>query len=172
MKKLLFSIISLIISMSVYAQEKCGSGIDMEQIQKSDPKRYERIIGFNKFVEQTINNSNERVIDPNGTIIIPVVFHILYDGNEPPLFLNPTDARVKSQIDVLNEDFRRLNADRVNTPAPFQSVAADVKIEFRLACIDPNGNPTTGITRRDVGNKIFRRVAGDEFATGIKFTSQ
>ncbi|PIY07669.1 MAG: hypothetical protein COZ18_16215 [Flexibacter sp. CG_4_10_14_3_um_filter_32_15] len=121
-------------------------------------------------------NNNERVVDPNGTIIIPVVFHLLYDGNEPPLFLNPTDARVQTQIAILNEDFRRTNLDKVNTPLPFQGVVADVNIEFKLACIDPNGSPTTGITRRNVGNRVFREAytggVRDEFATGIKYTSQ
>lgn len=41
---------------------------------------------------------------------------------------------------VLNEDFRRLNADRINTPNIFLGVASDPNFEFRLACIDPNGN--------------------------------
>ncbi|PIY07671.1 MAG: hypothetical protein COZ18_16225 [Flexibacter sp. CG_4_10_14_3_um_filter_32_15] len=133
----IYSVISL-------AQQNCGSELNIEELQKSDPKRYEQIMQFNKFVEQysSNTNSNERVIDPNGTIIIPVVFHLLYDGNDP-LLLNPSDARVQTQIAILNEDFRRLNADRANTPVPFQSVAADVNIEFKLACIDPNGNPTT-----------------------------
>jgi len=45
---------------------------------------------------------------------------------------------VQSQIDVLNEDFRRLNTDAVNTPSAFQSVAADTEIEFCLATSDPN----------------------------------
>ncbi|WP_052515833.1 M43 family zinc metalloprotease [Phaeodactylibacter xiamenensis] len=47
----------------------------------------------------------------------------------------------------MNEDFRRLNADAVNTPSVFSGVAADVEIEFCLASEDPNGLPTNGITR-------------------------
>ena len=142
MKQILFSILLFyIFSVSAFAQKNCGSELDVESLQKTDPKRYERIMEFNKFVEQKMSNSNERIIDPNGTIIIPVVFHLLHDGQPQP-FLNPTDARVQSQITILNEDFRRLNANRVNTPSVFQGVAADVNIEFRLACIDPNGNAT------------------------------
>ena len=48
-------------------------------------------------------------------------------------------------MNVLNEDFRRLNADTVNTLPGFESVAADVGIEFCLAFYDPNGDSTTGI---------------------------
>ena len=107
---ILFFLISL---KSLFAQKNCGSELDVQELQKTDPKRYERLMQFNKLVEQySITNSNERIIDTNGTIIIPVVFHLLHDGQPQP-FLNPTDARVQSQITILNEDFRRLNADRV-----------------------------------------------------------
>jgi hypothetical protein len=54
-------------------------------------------------------------------------------------------ARIESQIDVLNEDFRRTNADAVNTPPEFP--ADDSEIEFCLAAVDPSGNPTDGVTR-------------------------
>ena len=52
-------------------------------------------------------------------------------------------------MDVLNEDFRRMNADASNTPAIFQSVASDIEIEFVLAQRDPEGLATNGITRTD-----------------------
>jgi hypothetical protein len=44
----------------------------------------------------------------------------------------------RAQIQVLNDDFRRLNADTINTPMAFTSVAGDANIEFRLAKIDPS----------------------------------
>lgn len=74
---------------------------------------------------------------------IPVVVHVVYSSSA----MNITDAQVRSQIDVLNEDFRRLNADKSNTPSAHAAVAADVEINFCLATVDPNGNATTGITR-------------------------
>ena len=135
---------------------------------------------MNLSVVVSTSNSQQRIIDPNGKIIIPVVVHVLHGGAAVGTFDNISNAQVFSQIDVLNEDFRRLNADRVNTPVPFQSVAADMNIEFRLACIDPNGNATNGITRTNVGNRTFtvkyvddntsNKV--DELRTQIKFSSQ
>lgn len=77
-------------------------------------------------------------------IHIPVVVHVLY--NEPGQ--NISEAQIKSQIEVLNRDFRRLNADSVNTPSPFKSLAADVQIEFVLAKADPKGRATNGIIRK------------------------
>ncbi|MFM8788043.1 MAG: peptidase, partial [Bacteroidota bacterium] len=76
---------------------------------------------------------------------IPVVVHIIYQ-NETDVW-NISDQQVISQIQVLNEDFRRLNADTVNTPALFNGVAGYPNIEFCLARRDTLGQNTTGIVR-------------------------
>ncbi|MEQ8844900.1 MAG: zinc metalloprotease [Phycisphaerales bacterium] len=76
--------------------------------------------------------------DPSvGLYRIPVVVHVIQrtDGTG-----NISDARVRSQIDVLNEDFRAI-AGSLGAPG------SDAAIEFFLATEDPDGNPTTGITR-------------------------
>lgn len=75
--------------------------------------------------------------------IIPVVVHVLWrTPNE-----NISEEQILSQLDVLNNDFRKLNADFNTGPTAFRSLGADVEIEFCLASVDPLGNPTTGITR-------------------------
>jgi len=76
-------------------------------------------------------------------ITIPVVVHILYETASQ----NISEAQIHSQIEVLNEDFRRKNADANNTPDEFLDVAADTEISFCLANVDPNGFTTNGITR-------------------------
>ncbi|MEO1449468.1 MAG: zinc metalloprotease, partial [Bacteroidota bacterium] len=94
-------------------------------------------------------------------IVIPVVFHVVYNTEQQ----NISEAQLLDQLRVLNEDFRRLNADTVNTPAVFDSVAADINVEFCLATIDPDGNPTTGITR------TFTTVPTWGFTENMKFDS-
>tara|TARA_Y100000589_G_scaffold317298_1_gene343079 strand:+ start:5096 stop:7303 length:2208 start_codon:yes stop_codon:yes gene_type:complete len=87
---------------------------------------------------------------PEVVYTIPVIVHVIHNSNESVgQGRNISQAQVQSQIDVLNEDFRRLNSDASNTPSVFQSVAADVEIEFCLAQVDPNGNvlPEPGIDR-------------------------
>lgn len=79
----------------------------------------------------------------DGILRIPVVVHVVYASPAQ----NLSDAQIQSQMTVLNEDFRRTNPDVGNTPAQFVPVAADSQIEFCLATVDPQGNPTTGITR-------------------------
>lgn len=76
-------------------------------------------------------------------IRIPVVVHVLYSKDE----FNISDEKIASQLAVLNQDFRKQNADHRNTPAEFAPLAADAGIEFYLATRDPRGRPTSGITR-------------------------
>jgi len=79
----------------------------------------------------------------SGCTKIPVVVHVVYKTAAQ----NISDAQVHSQIDVLNEDYRMRNADVSSVPAAFQPFTADARIQFELATTDPDGNPTTGITR-------------------------
>ncbi|WP_158861239.1 M43 family zinc metalloprotease [Lunatibacter salilacus] len=78
---------------------------------------------------------------------IPVVVHVIHTGTALGMEANIPDEQVFSQIETLNQDFRRLNLDAVNTPEEFLDVAADAKIEFVLARRDPDGMPTNGINR-------------------------
>jgi hypothetical protein len=93
---------------------------------------------------------------------IPVVVHVVYATAAE----NITDAQVKSQIDVLNHDYRKKNADISKIPAPFKALAADARIEFALATRAPNGSPTNGITRTQTTKQQF-----DSHKNDIKFAS-
>lgn len=144
----------------LFAQAECGSDVILTQVQQYDNSRYQRIMSLEQHTANYINSvnagtNNARLTTPNSTIIIPVVVHILHYGEAIGTGRNISDAQIMSQIDVLNEDFRKLNADRVFVPAVFQPYAADVNVEFRLACTDPNGNPTSGITRTLAGQAQF-----------------
>ena len=99
---------------------------------------------------------------PNEVIIVPVVVHVLYNTNDQ----NISDQQVLSQIVSLNNDYRRWNADTVNTPAPFKSVAADTRIQFCLAKVDPQGRYTTGIIHKFTSSATF--LADDQ----MKFSSK
>jgi Pregnancy-associated plasma protein-A len=78
-----------------------------------------------------------------GVVSIPTVVHIVWNTTAQ----NISDAQITSQIDVLNRDFRALNADISQVPTPFQNLIGDARIEFALAAQDPAGNPSNGITR-------------------------
>ena len=114
-----------------------------------------------------------RLIDNNGLIIIPVVVHILHPNEPLGVGFNISLLRIQNQLDVVNKDLRRLNSDRTNTPATFSSIASDFNIELRLACIDPNGNSTTGVVRKSTSKAYFNPQYRADFsfndeAMGIK----
>ena len=95
-------------------------------------------------------------------IIIPVVVHLLYYTSSNPVYTyndvpNLSDAVVQEQIESLNVDFQKLNTDVTQVPTAFASLVGNARVAFCLATRDPNGNATTGITRRAVGynNQYF-----------------
>lgn len=97
---------------------------------------------------------------PNEMITIPVVVHLLFNTAEQ----NISDEQIISQIKALNNDYRRLNADTSNTPDAFKPYAADTRIMFCLAQVDPNGRATKGIVRKHTNVEYF---LGDD---GMKFS--
>ena len=83
----------------------------------------------------------------SGIVRIPVIFHVIHSGEPIGNGKNISDAQILSQIEVLNEDYRKLNSDINQVPGIFAGYTADSRIEFCLAKNDPSGNPTTGIER-------------------------
>ncbi len=80
----------------------------------------------------------------NNVVTIPVVVHVIHNGDALGVDENIADEQVLSQITVLNQDYRRM----VNTPGyNTNPVGADMEIQFALAQVDPQGNPTNGIHR-------------------------
>lgn len=84
---------------------------------------------------------------PRPVITIPVVVHVIHNGENIGVGTNISTAQIQSQIDALNQDFRRLNSDVLFSPAPFRGSSADPLIQFCLAQQKPDGNPTNGIMR-------------------------
>lgn len=85
----------------------------------------------------------DKAIKSRSEIIIPIVVHIVwYKHNE-----NISDAIVLSQIEAINKDFNAENTDIQDVPDAFKSAIGNVGIRFCLAAVDPQGNPSTGITR-------------------------
>jgi hypothetical protein len=90
---------------------------------------------------------------PNGVLRIPVVVHVITNTSGQG---NLSDTLIRSQITVLNEDYRAMTG----TPG---AGGTDTQIEFFLATTDPTGNPTTGITRT-TNNTWFNDI-GAYYAT-------
>jgi len=144
-KKVLSSILMIALFFASYAQQhSSGSEYIYSAEQANNPNAVQKTEQNERFTQQWIANN------PNGNtgrsvITIPVVVHVVWNTMDSTQ--NISDAQIQSQIDVLNNDFRKLNADTSIVPAVFQSVMADTEIEFCLAQTAPDGTFTTGINR-------------------------
>ena len=138
MKKILLFL--FLIPQILFAQYNwCGTA---DKMLTNSPTEKEQSL-MQKIRTTIANSSNSKSQD--SLLIIPTVVHIVhFNGNG-----NITDLQVQDGMRVVNEDFRRQNADTINGNPLFYPFAADCKIEFRLAKLDPNGDSTTGITRTD-----------------------
>lgn len=131
----------------VVAQRACLTAEYYQKELAGDPSLAGQARSIEQFIQRQIahrapSNVSARLL--HEVIKIPVVVHVLY--HQPGE--NISDQRVYSAIDVMNQCFRRANADTANTPAIFKSLAADCEIEFQLAISDPRRRSTNGIIHK------------------------
>jgi len=116
----------------------CGSGIPGEE--------------FEEWLQPLLRANAASATQRGASTVytIPVVFHVIHTGTNPGISYNISDAQILSQLDVLNADFRKLNADTATIPSVFSPLAADCEVNFCLAQRDTAGNATTGINRINI----------------------
>ncbi len=101
------------------------------------------------------------------TIVIPTVFHIVYNTPQQ----NIPDSVIQRQLQIMNDDFQRKNTDTVNTPIEFQGVAGKMDIEFCLAQQTPTGSATTGIVRVSTNVTAFNSPTTYSVPDPVKHTN-
>jgi glutathionyl-hydroquinone reductase len=147
MRRLLPFVLSLfLLSPALQAQRPCASSEYLNLEIQKDPALALRILeaeqssrkGFGEEILSETHNSPSQTLR---VITIPVVVHVLYhDLNE-----KISEQQVLSQIEILNQEFRKTHADTSLIPAAFKNLAADCYIEFALAKVTPQGYATSGI---------------------------
>jgi hypothetical protein len=135
-----FLVAILALQQTTFAQRNCGTNEYQMMLEQQDPSIINQREEIEQFTRDFIANNPQ---GDRNIIRIPVVVHVVYNTTQE----NISDAQIQSQITVLNQDFRKLNADVANTPAAFAGLAGDSQIEFCLASVDPNGNATNGVLR-------------------------
>ena len=162
MRYFLLFIAYLLFTLPVTAQRDCGSVEYRQEALRNDPGLAARVAAIEEFTRLRLKSPSVVIsgTDPVGQdprkiiptlITIPVVVHIVYNNSTQ----NISDAQVQSQVDVLNEDYRKQNADTVHIPGYFSPLAADCGFRFALANLDTNGNATTGIVRKHTSASSF-----------------
>ena len=154
-----FRLVLSLISITIFSfaeqpqtnREKCAFIQHLDNQKLKDANLSQRIIDDENMLQNFIVNPSISRIS-NQVYTIPVVVHVVYKTNSQ----NISDAQVQSQIDVLNQDFARLNADTTSTPSGFVSIASATNFQFCLAQQDPSGIATNGIERRQTTVQTFQ----------------
>jgi PKD repeat protein len=120
----------------------CDQPAREQQLREQYPQILIEEQKFQDFISQWIEaNKDNAAVREDEVYIIPIVFHIIHDyGTE-----NISDDQVLDALRIINEDFRKLNADTSVIIDDFKDIAADSHIEFRLANKTPGGLCTNGI---------------------------
>ena len=113
---------------SVKVQRVCKTyEVFMEQL-KADPSLQQKMDEIESFTQRYIKDPAAYRLLADGTLELPVVVNVLYNTAEQ----NISDRQIKSQIDVLNEDFAATNRD-INSTSTYNNVkSGDIKIKFVL----------------------------------------
>src|SRR5688572_25020249 len=124
-KKFLFIFFGTLSGLAFSQQNWCGFDAHNQKLNAENPGRelsvHEQIL--------RITHGQNPGQDRTDPIIIPVVVHVIHKGDDS----NISYEQIQSGINMLNEDFNRLNADTLNTrntsSAPFEPIAANVEIQ-------------------------------------------
>lgn len=150
MKKNFYFLVAafFLLTSGVFAQERiCASAEYLEQQLQNNPSQAETLARLEVLTQERANNPQAR----SATVLyVPVVVHVVYNNEDQ----NISDAQIQSQIDVINKDFRGTNVEFPGLQTTWPQ-AADMEIEFYLAQVDPDGNPTNGITRTMTSQASF-----------------
>ncbi|HXH17476.1 MAG TPA: M43 family zinc metalloprotease [Chitinophagales bacterium] len=135
--------------------QRCHTMEYLDELKKKDPQILQKIEKARNAAARFLSSrpSGKRIAQ--ALITIPVVVHVMHTGEAVGTGANISDEQIYSQIEVLNEDYQALNGDLSNVPSHFSGIIGNPQLEFCLAQFDPEGNPTTGIDRVDMGASGF-----------------
>ncbi len=151
--KPIFLLLSILCSVFTFAQQKnhrlgCHSDQKVKQLLDENPRMKKDFEDFMKSMPDRAKMDSKSLLPP--IIRVPVVVHVIHSGEVIGTGENLSEARIQAQIDVLNQDFNAENPTFASAPTRWQEFIGNAEIQFCLASIDPNGNPTNGITRHNL----------------------
>jgi hypothetical protein len=161
MKKTILALSTLLIASTAFNQQeihRCGTVDYMNYRESVQPGYIQSTKDAFHAAKHVIPTKADEVY------VIPVVVHVVYKNANANLH----DSVIHDQIRILNEDYGRMNADASNLRSEFHPYAGDAKIQFVLASFDPNGNPTTGITRTQTSVNSFVDLQSTAGMMGIE----
>ncbi len=132
MLKVFLTISLTCILFTLRSQDRCGT-VAYEKLRSlRNPKR-ETTDQFESWIKDKLLKKSQAFKEGRVTgtsYVVPIVVHVIHNGEPVGTGSNISDAQIASQIKVLNDDFARMNADSVKTPAEFASVAGQIPNYF------------------------------------------
>lgn len=127
---------------NAHPHEQCAHTAIHQKLMEVDEAYQEEQMAREAALAQLIEDSRNGFVPKSNEIYtIPVVVHIIHDGDAYGTGSNISDEQVWSAINGLNEDFRKMAGTNGD------GAGADIGVEFCLAQRDPDGNAHSGINR-------------------------
>lgn len=149
--------VHIIYSLSIFCQNspqtvKCATLEADSLLRAAYPELGERA-DFESWLEEKIAARNNSVTEGSIVLTIPVIVHVIHNGELVGNGTNISADQIYSQLDVLNEDYRRIAGTPGHNTHPN---GADIEIEFCPATIDPDSNALAEpgihrVNRTDIG---------------------
>jgi hypothetical protein len=134
-KPILASFILLFNVFNAYSQDPCGFDIQHRWLLKNN-SIYKKAVAETEQKVQALLRDKDFMKVQAPVYRIPVVVHVVHNGEPVGTGTNISDAQIQSAITSLTQYYRGTLGSSV-----------DAELEFQLASLDPNCNPTNGIVR-------------------------
>ena len=120
-----------------FSQTDCGFDERHRAMISSDSSYRNSVKSLNSRLQQL---NQHRMLAPNSPLAvvyrIPVVVHVIHNGEAVGVGANISDAQIQSAITSMSQFYRGTLGS-----------SPDSEIEFQLATLDPSCSPTSGIIR-------------------------
>lgn len=138
MKKILLAASALCFCFNIFAQHPADyvmgntgvindAKLTLEILENNYP-------GFKQAANNAFQNSHQFSNKSGQVYTVNVVVHVVWNSSDPDE--NIPDSVIHNQIDILNQDFGRTNADTVNLRSIFEPIAGNPHIQFNLSHIE------------------------------------
>lgn len=151
-------------SQKIETKPKCGQPAFTQRIHQNQELSDRSSVNSQKRLTNKFNS----IIDQGEIVTIPVVFHVIHQGEAIGVGRNVSEEQIFAQLEQMNLDLRKQSSDADDIPFIFKNLHADIQIEFCLAQRTPDNKSTTGITRHFYLDSQFRGNEGDDFEFNVK----
>lgn len=145
MRKSIPSILFLCLTILATGQEKvpCFTDELTQEMLEQNPELKQKMELAEQKMHDWRHSAHKKAAASCDVRIIPTVVHIIHNGGPE----NISDTKVEKIISQTNAVWLQENYEMSQLDELWHDVATNMKVELRLAKIDPDGKPTTGIIR-------------------------